>query len=235
MHVLAGDRACRSALMTVVKLDRVVTSTGRILARPRARSSFSPSIGRSLPAILAHHRRRGAEGPGAGHPRPHLRPGGPPNLQQKEASGAALVARLKAEQAGKTYVADPASPDSMLQASIFAQRHAEYLQSINDFDARMQSDEAVIARNRQNTADYAQRPTGQPGRADPGRAAEGGGSAASSACSARPTPGWKCSGWPPRARTPPSRPSTTWPRWSPQRAVFIGKWRDEYSHPVGHR
>ncbi len=78
-------------------------------------------------------------------------------MEQKRESGQALVARLRAEQTGKPYVADPSSPSSVLQASIWTERQAEYRQSINDFEARMRSDESVIQRNRQDVANYQQR------------------------------------------------------------------------------
>ena len=51
----------------------------------------------------------------------------------------------------------PSSPYSVLQASIWTQRQAEYRQSINDFAARMGSDASVIERNRQDAANYQQR------------------------------------------------------------------------------
>jgi HlyD family type I secretion membrane fusion protein len=79
------------------------------------------------------------------------------DMQQKVASGEALVARLKAEQAGRPFVADPSSPYSVLQASIWTQRQAEYRQGLNDFDARIGSDASVIERNRQDAVGYEQR------------------------------------------------------------------------------
>ena len=67
------------------------------------------------------------------------------------------MARLQAEQSGKTYSIDPANPASALQASIFAQRQAEYLQSINDFDARINSGRSSILGSRQAATNYKQR------------------------------------------------------------------------------
>jgi hemolysin D len=156
MHVLLAMVILSLAMMSVVKLDRVVTSTGRIL--PSQGSFFVQPLDRAIvTSILAHPGDVVRKGQVLATLDPTFAQADLRDLQQKASSGAALVARLKAEQAGKPYVADPTSPDSVLQASIFAQRHAEYMQSINDFSARIQSDEAAIARNRQDTADYAQR------------------------------------------------------------------------------
>lgn len=156
MHVLLGMVVLALALMSVVKLDRVVTGAGRIL--PSQGSFFVQPLDRAIvTSILAHPGDVVRKGQVLARLDPTFAQADLRDLQQKAASAQALVARLKAEQAGKTYVADPNSPDSLLQASIFAQRHAEYMQSINDFDARIQSDEAAVARGRQNTADYEQR------------------------------------------------------------------------------
>ncbi|HKT54345.1 MAG TPA: HlyD family type I secretion periplasmic adaptor subunit, partial [Caulobacteraceae bacterium] len=156
MHVLLGMVVLALVMMSVVKLDRVVTGTGLIL--PTQGSFFVQPLDRAIvTGILAHPGDVVRKGQVLATLDPTFAQADLKDLQQKASSAQALVARLKAEQAGKVYVADPASPDSVLQASIFAQRHAEYMQSINDFDARIASDDSVIARNRQNTADYQQR------------------------------------------------------------------------------
>jgi hemolysin D len=155
LHVMGGMIVLVLLMMCFVKLDRVVNSTGRIL--PTQGSFFVQPLDRAIvTAILAHPGDVVRKGQVLARLDPTFAQADLKDLQQKQASDQALVARLKAEQAGKAYVADPTAPDP-LQASIFDQRRAEYQQSINDFDARIQADEAVIARNRQDAADYQQR------------------------------------------------------------------------------
>ena len=155
LHVMGGMIVLVLALMCFVKLDRVVNSAGRIL--PTQGSFFVQPLDRAIvTAILAHPGDVVRKGQVLATLDPTFAQADLRDLQQKQASEEALVARLKAEQAGKPYVADPAAPDP-LQASIFDQRQAEYQQSINDFDARIQADQAVIARNRQDAVDYQQR------------------------------------------------------------------------------
>lgn len=156
LHLLAGIVVVALILMSVVKLDRVVNSTGRIM--PSQGSFFVSPLDRAIvTAILVHPGDVVRKGQVLAKLDPTFALADLRDLQQKKASGEALVARLEAEQAGKTYRADPASPYSVLQSSIAAQRRAEYLQSISDFNARMRSDTSIIERNRQDAADYQQR------------------------------------------------------------------------------
>ena len=156
LHVLAGMVVLALVLMSVVKLDRVVNSPGRIL--PSAGALFVQPLDRAIvTGILAHTGDVVKKGQVLATLDPTFAQADLNDMQQKRASGEALVARLKAEQAGRNYVADPASPYSVLQASIWTQRQAEYRQSINDFAARMGSDASVIQRNRQDAVGYQQR------------------------------------------------------------------------------
>jgi hemolysin D len=156
LHVLAAIIVVSLVLMSVVKLDRVVNSSGRVL--PTEGTFFVQPLDRAIVTSIQAH-------PGdvvkKGHVLATLDPtfaqADLKDLQQKQASSAALVARLKAEQAGTPYVADPKSADSVLQASIWAQRQAEYAQSMNDFDAKINSAMAVMRRSRDNATNYAER------------------------------------------------------------------------------
>ncbi len=153
LYTLAGMLVVSLVLMSVVKLDRVVDATGRIL--PSQGSFFVQPLDRAIvTSIQAHPGDVVKKGQVLATLDPTFAEADLKSLQQKAASDLALVARLKAEQDGKAYVADPKDPDSVLQGSIYAQRHAEYAESVSDFDARMASDRAIIERNRQNAADY---------------------------------------------------------------------------------
>lgn len=156
LHVLAGMVVLAIILMSVVKLDRVVNSTGRIL--PSQGLLFVQPLERAIVSgIVVHPGDVVRKGQVLATLDPTFVQADLKDLDQRRASGEALVARLKAEQAGRPYAAEGASPYSVLQASIWAQRQAQYRQSINDFDARMRSDEAVIQRNRQDALDYQRR------------------------------------------------------------------------------
>lgn len=156
VHALTAMVVLAIILMSVVKLDRVVNSTGRIL--PSAGSMFVQPLDRAIvTGILAHTGDIVKKGQVLATLDPTFAKADLNDLEQKRASGAALVARLKSEEAGGEYLADPNSPYSVLQASIFGQRKAEYQQSINDFDARIGSDQSVIAGARENATNYQQR------------------------------------------------------------------------------
>jgi HlyD family type I secretion membrane fusion protein len=154
--VLAGMLVLALVLMSVVKLDRVVTSTGRIL--PSQGSFFVQPLDRAIvTSILVHTGDVVKKGQVLATLDPTFAAADLKTLQQKRDSDVALVARLEAEQDGRAYVADPKSSDSVLQASIFGQRRAEYAESISEFDAKMRSDHAMIERSRQDASQYQQR------------------------------------------------------------------------------
>ena len=156
LHVLAGIIVLSLILMSVVKLDRVVSATGRIM--PTQGSLFVQPLDKAIVTnILVHNGDVVKKGQVLAQLDPTFALADLRGLQQKKASDDALVDRLKAEQAGRPYAADPNSPYSVLQASIWAQRQSQYLQSINDFDSRMASDHSLIARSRQDAVDYQQR------------------------------------------------------------------------------
>src|SRR5579863_1593304 len=156
LHVLAGIIALSLLLMCFVRLDRVVNSSGRIL--PSQGSYFVQPLDKAIvTAIVAHPGDVVRKGQVLARLDPTFAQADLKDLQAKHESDGALVARLKAEQVGGTYVVDPKSPDSVLQGSIFSQRRAEYQASVSDFSSRIASDNAVVSREHTDAADYAQR------------------------------------------------------------------------------
>jgi HlyD family type I secretion membrane fusion protein len=156
LHVLGGMIFLALALTAVVKLDRVVTSSGRIM--PSQGSIFvQPLDGGLVTSIQVHPGDVVRKGQVLATFDPTLAQADLKQLQHKKASGDALVARLKAEQAGQPYVANPNDPDSVLQAAIWTERQAEYRQSVSDFDARIRSDAWVIERSTADATAYRQR------------------------------------------------------------------------------
>jgi hemolysin D len=153
LHVLAAMLVVSLVLMSVVKLDRMVGGGGRLL--PAQGSFFVQPLDRAIvTGILVHPGDVVRKGQVLATLDPTFAEADLKDLQQKQASAEALVARLRAEQDGQAYVADPASSYSLLQASIWAQRRAEYRQSIGDFDAKIRAEQAVIEQNTQDATGY---------------------------------------------------------------------------------
>lgn len=156
LHVIALMVALALILMAVVKLDRVVQGDGRIL--PSAGPLFVRPLDKAIVTSISV--RTGdvvRKGQVLATLDPTFAAADLKDIQQKRLSAQALVDRLRAEMAGKPYVADPSSPDSVLQASIYAQRQAEYRQSINDFDSRIGSQSAIVRKGLEDARAYAQR------------------------------------------------------------------------------
>jgi hemolysin D len=156
LHVLAAMLVIVLVLMCVVRLDRVVTTEGRIV--PSQGSFFVQPLDRAIvTSILVHPGDFVKKGQVLATLDPTFAQADLKTLQAKQASDQALVNRLEAEQSGKPYVVYPSSQDSVLQASIYNQRKAEYAESVGDFDAKVGADQAAIRRARQDASDYSQR------------------------------------------------------------------------------
>ncbi len=156
LHALAAMLVIVRVLMCVVRLDRVVTTEGRIV--PSQGSFFVQPLDRAIvTSILVHPGDFVKKGQVLATLDPTFAQADLKTLQAKQASDQALVNRLEAEQSGKPYVVDPSSQDSVLQASIYNQRKAEYVESVGDFDAKVGADQAAIRRARQDASDYSQR------------------------------------------------------------------------------
>ena len=106
LYAMAGMLVLSLVLMSVVKLDRVVSATGRIL--PSQGSFFVQPLDRAIvTSIQAHPGDVVKKGQVLATLDPTCAMADLTSLQQKAASDAALVARLKAEQDGRAYAPDP--------------------------------------------------------------------------------------------------------------------------------
>jgi HlyD family type I secretion membrane fusion protein len=155
LHVVAAMAVIGLFLMCVLKLDRVVEGAGKIL--PTSGSLFVRPLDKAIvTAILVRPGEMVKKGQPLATLDPTFATADLKDLDQKQASSQALVARLTAEQAGRPYVGD-SSPYGQLQATIWRQRQAEYRQSMTEFEARAGGDQAAIRRSEQDAEAYAHR------------------------------------------------------------------------------
>ncbi len=141
--------------MSVVKLERVVTSVGRLI--PTKGELFVQPLDRAIVKSIQVHIGDVVK---AGQVLAELDPtfAQADLTQQRDhlALASALVNRLEAELAGTPYEPGPSQAEQ-LQASIWHQRESELQQTLADFDARIHSDESLIAKSQQDTQAYSQR------------------------------------------------------------------------------
>lgn len=143
-------------LAAVVKLDRVITGTGRI-----APVGGSLYVSPFDAGIVRQVRVKAGDVVKKGQPLATLDPtftrADLQQLQQKLASDEAAVARLEAELAGSPYRPTGADPHQLLQAAIWDKRQAEYRYNLADFDGRIHSAEAQVAQYESSSKEYAKR------------------------------------------------------------------------------
>jgi hemolysin D len=157
LYVLVGMIVLTIALSAVVKLDRVVTSLGRIVAAggPMYVSPFDTGIVREV------HVKTGdvvKKGQALATLDPTFIHADLVQLQQKLASGEAAVARLEAELAGTPYSLGPATDTyQTLQWGIWQKRNAEYASNLAAFDGQIQSAEAQVAQYQADAEKYDKR------------------------------------------------------------------------------
>jgi hemolysin D len=156
LHVVTGAIVLALVLMAVVKLDRVVTSTGRIITTEGSLfvQPLDRSIIRNIDVAMGDIVTKGQV---LARLDPTFATADLTQLTQKMASAQALVDRLTAERTGKDYQPKNANPAEISQASLWHQRQAEYQQNINDFDARIHSAESTLAGAQHDAALYGER------------------------------------------------------------------------------
>ena len=156
LHVLAAMVVLAVLLMSVVKLDRVVSGQGKITASQG--TFFVQPLNR---AIVTGIKVRVGEIVHKGQVLATLDPtfaqADLKDLQQKRAAAEALVARLTAENESRPYAVDPNSPQSVLQGPLWAQRNAEFRGTIDDFDEKIRSGRSAVARAQSDQQNYQRR------------------------------------------------------------------------------
>jgi HlyD family type I secretion membrane fusion protein len=143
-------------LAAVVKLDRVVTTTGRIVPTAGALyvSPFDAGIVREVRVKAGDVVRKGQS---LATLDPTFTRADLNQLQQKLSSDQAAVARLEAEVAGQTYA--PTTPDSnqTLQAGIWQKRQSEYQYTLADYDGKIHAAESQVLQYESDSRQYEKR------------------------------------------------------------------------------
>ena len=156
LYTLIGILAVSVGLAAVVKLDRVVTSVGRIVPSAGSLyvSPFDTSIVRQVNVKVGDVVKKGQS---LATLDPTFTQADLLQLQQKSASDEAAVARLHAELSGQPYSYSAVDPYQALQGGIWNKRQAEYRSNLADFDGKIHSAEAQVAQYDANSQDYAKR------------------------------------------------------------------------------
>ncbi len=143
-------------LSAVVKLDRVVTSAGRIVTTAGALyvTPFDTGIVRQINVKAGDVVKKGQV---LATLDPTFTHADLVQLQQKQASDEAAVARLEAELSGKKYKFSAADPAQALQGGIWQKRQAEYQSNLADFDGRIRSGQAQVSQYQSDAKGYSQR------------------------------------------------------------------------------
>jgi len=156
LYVLAAMLVITIALAAVVKLDRVVSSAGRIVPSGGSLyiSPFDTSIVRQ---VLVKSGEVVKKGQALATLDPTFTHADLLQLQQRLRSDEAAVARLEAERSGHPYPFDTSDRYQSLQGSIWQKRQAEYHSNLADFDARVRSTEAQVAQYETDSKQYENR------------------------------------------------------------------------------
>jgi HlyD family type I secretion membrane fusion protein len=143
-------------LAAIVKLDRVVSSVGRIVPTGGELyvSPFDTGIVRQVNVKAGDVVKKGQV---LATLDPTFTHADLLQLQQKLASDESAVARLEAELSGRRYVFSATDPVQSLQGGIWQKRQAEYRSNLADFDGRIHSAEAQVAQYESDSQEYAKR------------------------------------------------------------------------------
>ena len=156
LYVLVAILVLSVALSAVIKLDRVVTSVGRIVPTAGALyvSPFDTGIVKQINVKAGDVVKKGQV---LATLDPTFTHADLLQLQQKLASDEAAVSRLEAELAGKKYKFSKADPAQGLQGGIWQKRQAEYRSNLDDFDGRIRAAQAQVAQYEADAKGYSQR------------------------------------------------------------------------------
>lgn len=156
LYVLLAMLVIGMVLISVTKLDRVVTGTGKII--PIGGMLFVQPLDKS---IIHDIRVKAGDVVKQGQVLATLDPtftsADLAQLEAKMASTEALVARLEAEHEDQPYRPSGKNQYEVLQGAIWQQRQAEVRSALADFDARIKSLDGTVARFEQDAQTYRER------------------------------------------------------------------------------
>jgi HlyD family type I secretion membrane fusion protein len=155
MHLLVFIIVLTIVLMSVIKLDRVVTASGRLVPT-RGTLYVQPLDKAIVREIKVHMGDVVRKGQALAELDPTFANADVNQVRDRYANASALVAREEAEQAGRPYEPGPTQAEQQ-QYSIWRQRQSEYQQTVADFDARIRSDESAVSKAQQDVDQYRQR------------------------------------------------------------------------------
>lgn len=143
-------------LASVTKLDRVVTSTGRIVSQSPTIvvQPLEISIIRSLNVRAGETVRRGQV---LATLDPTFSAADVAQLGRQVGKLTAEIARMEAEARNDVFTADGNDPDRLLQESIWRYRQAEYTAKLANFEQRMATLQATIKSNQTDAEHYRSR------------------------------------------------------------------------------
>ncbi|MGO9991013.1 MAG: HlyD family type I secretion periplasmic adaptor subunit [Steroidobacteraceae bacterium] len=156
LYVLAAMLVLAVGLTSVVKLDRIVNSVGRIVTSAGSLyiSPFDTGIVREVHVKAGEVVKKGQA---LATLDPTFTHADLLQLQQKLDSDEAAVAREEAELAGRPYVFSTTDPYQLLQGGIWQKRQAEYRSNLASFDGQIHSSEAQVTQYEADAEKYAKR------------------------------------------------------------------------------
>lgn len=156
LYVLTAILVISIFLSAIVKLDRVVDGTGRIV--PAGGSLYvSPFDTGIVRQIMVKAGDVVAKGQVLATLDPTFTDADLKQLHLKRSSDEAQVARLEAELAGRPYVFTAGDQSQQLQSAIWQKRQAEYKYNLADFDGKIHGVESQVAQFESNTIEYSRR------------------------------------------------------------------------------
>jgi HlyD family type I secretion membrane fusion protein len=156
LYVLALMIFGLMAIICFVKLDRVVSATGRLVPIGGA-LTVQPLETQIISRVVVSVGDVVKKGQVLAICDPTFSRADRVRLEQEVASFDAQMRRMTAEEQGQNFVGLPGKPYDALQAQIFLQRQNEYRSGVGDFDQRIRGAEAQLAGLRKDIGVYQSR------------------------------------------------------------------------------
>jgi len=156
LQVLVGFLALAVALSCVVKLDIVVTGTGRI-APVQGELYVSPYSSGIVKQVNVKAGEFVKKGQALATLDPTFTQADLQQMQEHLSSDVAVVAREQAELAGTVPVFPKQDSYQKLQAEIWRKRHDDYAANVKNFDGQILSSQALMDQYKSDVVQYTQR------------------------------------------------------------------------------